>query len=151
MIVLELDITVCLHGQFLSSLTASRSVCHFWHNVWFYVQIISNTLLKKWLAQGLFLLKIKYENFPPDRQEMITFEFSFPTFRLKNQKSYIGSVMEMENNGGEECAIKILGAGTGVTRFSHMMTHHLTTLRWLAEMFVKFKFWSVIGRSVGKI
>ena len=35
----------------------------------------------------------------------------------------------MENNGSEECAIKIVGAGTGVTRFAHMMTYHLNTLR----------------------
>ena len=45
----------------------------------------------------------------------------------------------MKNNGGEEGAMKIWGAGESVTEFPHMMTQHLNTRSWLADTFVWFK------------
>ena len=35
----------------------------------------------------------------------------------------------MESKGDEECVLKILGAGKGVTWYAHKMTHHLNTGR----------------------
>ena len=44
--------------------------------------------------------------------------------------------IEMKSNGDEECVMKIWEAGKGFTGFAHMMTHHLNTRRWLADIFV---------------
>ena len=41
----------------------------------------------------------------------------------------------MNNNGGEECAMKIGGAGNGFAGFTPMMTHHLNPLYLLADTF----------------
>ena len=44
--------------------------------------------------------------------------------------------IEVKNNGGEECVMKIWGAGKDFPGFAHMLTHHLKTRRWLAGTFV---------------
>ena len=51
----------------------------------------------------------------------------------------------MKSNGGEECDMKIWGAGMDFTGFDHMMTHHLNTRHWLADIFSLFGFWPFSG------
>ena len=40
-------------------------------------------------------------------------------------KISLGITFGVKNNGGENCDMKIGGAGKGLTGFAHMMTHHL--------------------------
>ena len=41
----------------------------------------------------------------------------------------IGSEMIMKTSVGDECVMKIWGAGKGYTGFVHLMSHHLNTRR----------------------
>ena len=54
---------------------------------------------------------------------------------FSNYHISIDTGIKVANNGGEECVMKIWGAGNGFTGWTHMMNHHLNTRRLLAGTF----------------
>ena len=62
-------------------------------------------------------------------------DFSFLKSNQRARFINIGGEMGMNNNGDEECVMKIGGAGNGFAGFTRMMPHHLNTLHLLADTF----------------
>ena len=76
---------------------------------------------------SLFSPEIGFAKHPVGNHILSLFGEIFQTLKATGDlyKNRIACAMKIKINGGDECAIKISGAGKGFTRFTHMMSHHM--------------------------